>query len=233
MPIAARYAHTNLIARDWRSLARFYQEVFGCTPVPPERDFQGPQFDALTGFSGARLRGMHLRLPGYGDAGPTLELFEYTPAQAKPEAAVNRHGYGHIAFVVDDVALACDAVVQAGGRPIGAIVTLEIAGGARVTVCYMTDPEGNIIELQSWFAAGLPADEAERYAGTALRDLADAYLYLGPRTTLTRSLPNPAIYRGDADYLAELDRRRKLFYASRTLDELFVEGDPRYDQPGA
>lgn len=150
MPISARYVHTNLIAQDWRRLARFYQEVFGCVPVPPERDFQGPAFDALTALPGARLQGMHLRLPGYGDAGPTLELFAYTPAQPQPAAAVNRHGYGHIAFQVEDVPGAAAAVVQAGGRALGAIVTLVIAGGAQVTVCYMTDPEGNIIELQAW-----------------------------------------------------------------------------------
>src|SRR5678815_5648625 len=29
-----RYVHTNLIARDWRALARFYEDVFGCVPVP-------------------------------------------------------------------------------------------------------------------------------------------------------------------------------------------------------
>ena len=150
MPISARYVHTNLIAQDWRRLARFYQDVFGCIPVPPERDLHGPQFDALTSIPGARLRGMHLRLPGYGDAGPTLELFEYAPSQAKAEARVNQHGYGHIAFEVDDVAAAYDAVVQAGGRAIGQIVTLQIADDAQVTVCYMTDPEGNIIELQCW-----------------------------------------------------------------------------------
>jgi predicted enzyme related to lactoylglutathione lyase len=150
MPISARYVHTNVVARDWRLLARFYQEVFGCIPVPPERDFQGPQFEALTNIPGARLRGVHLRLPGYGDAGPTLEIFEYSPSQEKDEAAVNRHGYGHIAFLVDDVAAAHETIVQAGGQPVGNIVTLEIAGGAQVTVCYMTDPEENIIELQSW-----------------------------------------------------------------------------------
>jgi catechol 2,3-dioxygenase-like lactoylglutathione lyase family enzyme len=150
MPIQARYAHTNLIAQDWRTLAHFYQDVFGCVPVPPERDFYGPTFDALTSLPGARLRGMHLRLPGYGDVGPTLEIFEYTPSEPQSEPCVNRHGFGHIAFVVDDVAQAADAVTQARGRAIGEIVTLEIAGGAQVTVCYMTDPEGNIIELQSW-----------------------------------------------------------------------------------
>jgi len=29
-------------------------------------------------------------------------------------------------------------------------VTLTTAAGKRVTFCYVTDPEGNIIELQSW-----------------------------------------------------------------------------------
>jgi catechol-2,3-dioxygenase len=29
-------------------------------------------------------------------------------------------------------------------------VTLAAAAAARVTWCYVTDPEGNIIELQSW-----------------------------------------------------------------------------------
>ena len=31
----------------------------------------------------------------------------------------------------------------------GEAVTLEAADGRRVT-CYVTDPEGNIVELQSW-----------------------------------------------------------------------------------
>jgi len=41
MIAGAKYGHTNLIAKDWRALARFYEEQFGCTPVPPERDFKG------------------------------------------------------------------------------------------------------------------------------------------------------------------------------------------------
>jgi hypothetical protein len=40
--------------------------------------------------------------------------------------------------------------VAAGGAPVGEIVTLATAAGTRVTWCYMTDPEGNIVELQSW-----------------------------------------------------------------------------------
>ena len=73
-----KYAHTNLVARDYQSLARFYQEVFGCRPVPPERDYAGPALEAGTALPGASLKGIHLRLPGMPDAGPTLEIFEYS-----------------------------------------------------------------------------------------------------------------------------------------------------------
>jgi glyoxylase I family protein len=41
-------------------------------------------------------------------------------------------------------------VLAAGGRAVGDVVTLTTAVGSRVTWCYVTDPEGNIIELQSW-----------------------------------------------------------------------------------
>jgi predicted enzyme related to lactoylglutathione lyase len=150
MGIRAKYVHTNVIAQDWKALANFYQQVFGCIPVPPERDFQGEKLEAGTGIPGAHLRGVHMRLPGYGDGGPTLEIFSYNMLESRPRTAVNRPGIGHIAFSVDDVAVAREAVVQAGGHPVGEIVTLEIATGAKVTWCYVTDPEGNLIELQSW-----------------------------------------------------------------------------------
>jgi predicted enzyme related to lactoylglutathione lyase len=152
MKLSAKYVHTNLIAEDWRSLAGFYQEVFGCVPVPPERDFRGADLEAGTGIPGAHMRGAHLRLPGYGDAGPTLEILNYNLLVDRGVPAVNRRGFGHIAFSVADVAAARDVVLAAGGHPVGEVVTLQIATGARVTWCYMTDPEGNVVELQSWTA---------------------------------------------------------------------------------
>jgi predicted enzyme related to lactoylglutathione lyase len=146
----ARYAHTNLIAKDWQTLARFYEQMFGCTPVPPERDLKGPHVDAGTGLTGAHIRGAHLRLPGYADKGPTLEIFSYDAMPEHLPPMINRPGYGHIAFAVDDVAAARRAVLAAGGQPVGEIVTTGVSTGATVTWCYVTDPEGNIIELQAW-----------------------------------------------------------------------------------
>lgn len=146
----ARYVHINLVARDWRALSRFYREVFGCVPVPPERDYSGPDLEAGTGVPGAALRGMHLRLPGTGDDGPTLEIFQYEPVAERQRPAVNRPGFGHIAFAVDHVRAAREIVLAHGGAAVGGVVTLEPAAGTRVEWCYVTDPEGNIIELQAW-----------------------------------------------------------------------------------
>ncbi|MBK8229506.1 MAG: VOC family protein [Candidatus Eisenbacteria bacterium] len=146
----ARYGHTNLIAADWRALARFYQDLFGCTPVPPERDFKGSDLERGTGIPGAELTGAHLRLPGHGPDGPTLEIFHYNLLLERPTVAVNRPGFGHIAFVVDDVPAAREAVLQAGGQAVGEVVTLTTATGSQVTWVYVTDPEGNVIELQAW-----------------------------------------------------------------------------------
>ena len=150
MPIPARYVHTNLVARDWRALAAFYVEVFGCVPLPPERDYRGAELDAGTGLRGAHLTGVHLRLPGGGEAGPTLEIFHYDELVESGIPRVNRPGFGHIAFEVDDVAAARQAVMAAGGGVVGEVVSLRTATGRQVTWCYVTDPEGNILELQAW-----------------------------------------------------------------------------------
>lgn len=147
---APTFVHVNLVARDWRALARFYEHVLGCRPIAPERDLQGRWLEEGTGVPGARLQGQHLRLPGYGDGGPTLEIFEYEPAGPHPPVAVNRPGLGHLAFSVDDVQAACDAVLEAGGSMVGRIVSLEVPGAGLVTFAYVTDPEGNVIELQRW-----------------------------------------------------------------------------------
>lgn len=146
----AKYVHTNLIARDWRMLADFYTKVFGCVFVPPERDFQGAALDAGTGLKNAHLTGRHLRLPGYGDDGPTIEIFNYSQLEARSPTAVNRPGFGHIAFEVQDVLAASREVAANGGAMLGEIVTLTTKVGSKVTWCYMTDPEGNLLELQSW-----------------------------------------------------------------------------------
>lgn len=146
----AKYVHTNIIAEDWQKLVNFYTTVFGCLFVPPERDYSGDALDAGTALVDAHLRGAHLRMPGWGEDGPTVEIYSYDALEPRPQLAVNRPGIGHLAFEVDDVDAASKEVLAHGGRAVGEIITLTTKVGTKVTWCYVTDPEDNIIELQSW-----------------------------------------------------------------------------------
>ena len=145
-----RYVHTNLIAKDWKRLSAFYQEVFGCLPVPPERDLSGEWIDKATKLTDVHITGEHLRLPGYGDDGPTLEIFQYDSMPDAPATFPNTPGFSHIAFAVDDVQVTARAIFERGGAPAGELIVQEISGVGLLTFQYVADPEGNIIEIQSW-----------------------------------------------------------------------------------
>jgi len=148
--IDARFGHVNVTAHDWRRLADFYTAVFGCVMVPPERDIRSADLDAATGLVDAHLTGAHFRLPGHGDTGPTLEIFQYDAIDPHPGAHVDRPGWGHIAFQVRDIPTAIEAVVAAGGARFGEVVAMQTRDGRTVTWAYTTDPDGNIVELQAW-----------------------------------------------------------------------------------
>ncbi len=144
------YVHTNIISNDWENLANFYIEVFHCEIVPPVRDQKGAWLDRATGIENAHLIGAHLRLPGYGDFGPTLEIYQYTVNEDRPTPFANRGGFGHIAFEVEDVPEILENVIKHGGSKLGKISQNEVIGIGTITVIYVRDPDGNIIELQNW-----------------------------------------------------------------------------------
>ncbi len=149
------YAHTNLVARDWRALAQFYVEVFGCEIVPPERDLSGEWIERMTGVSGVRVRGCHLRLPGppaETTGAPTLEIFSFEPDGPVLDRPLSRHGFGHLAFRVDDVAAVLGDVLAHGGGQYGELVQRRYPELGLLTAVYATDPEGNVLEIQSWTA---------------------------------------------------------------------------------
>lgn len=149
--MTTRFAHTNIIAADYQALAAFYVTVFDCEPVPPAREIAEPWLARGTGVPDAALVGVHLRLPGHGPRGPTLEIFQYREALARPSpVAAHRPGFGHIAFEVEDVDAKLAQVVTHGGTILGDIVSAEVQGAGLITFVYATDPEGNIVELQRW-----------------------------------------------------------------------------------
>jgi glyoxylase I family protein len=145
-----RYAHTNIIARDCEKLISFYKEVFNCKSIGEKRNLSGEWLDKLTGIRNSRITGEHLRLPGYAENYPTLEIFSYGEMNTDRVNLINSCGIAHIAFEVEDVAKTLKKVLDNGGGTIGETVHAHFKDGRKATFVYATDIEGNILELQSW-----------------------------------------------------------------------------------
>lgn len=145
-----RYVHTNIIAKKASKLIDFYKTVFHCKSINETRDLRGEWLDRLTGLNEAHIIGEHLLLPGYGKDHPTLEIFSYDTLKETTFAEINRPGIAHIAFEVDDVEATLKEIISAGGSSVGELVTAPYPDGLEAVFVYAKDPEGNIIELQSW-----------------------------------------------------------------------------------
>jgi len=145
-----RFAHTNIVSLDWKKLSDFYIKTFDCKIVPPIRNQSGKWLDKGTGLKNAKLEGAHLLLPGYGENGPTLEIYQYNVIENQECIPPNKRGFGHIAFEVDNVAVVLENLVTNGGEKLGEITKRKVGAVGEITFVYARDPEGNLIELQRW-----------------------------------------------------------------------------------
>lgn len=145
-----RFVHTNIVARNWRKIADFYIKVFRCKVKPPQRNLSGDWLDKATGLTKAKLEGVHLLLPGHGDNGPTLEIFSYEEMHEVKPIMANFHGFTHVAFEVEDVKLTLEIALKYDAQELGEIVEKEVENVGVLQFVYFRDPEGNIVEIQSW-----------------------------------------------------------------------------------
>ncbi len=145
-----RYVHTNIIAKDPTLLIDFYQQVFDCRRIGETRNLRGDWLDRLAGIPDAHITGEHLCLPGYEEGHPTLEIFSYEKMQGEQQHPINSYGFAHIAFEVDNVEKTLEKVLAFGGSMVGELVHADYEDGRKATFVYTRDPEGNIVELQSW-----------------------------------------------------------------------------------
>lgn len=145
-----KYVHTNIISLDWKALADFYVNVFECRIKLPVRNQSAQWLEQGTGVKNAALKGAHLILPGYEENGPTLEIYQYSDTLPSPPMHSNSKGFGHIAFVVSDVKAILNELIEHGGSELGKITRTEISGVGILEFVYARDPDGNIIEIQSW-----------------------------------------------------------------------------------
>lgn len=145
-----RFAHTNIVSTNWKELANFYVKTFNCTILPPIRKQSGKWLDSGTGLTNAQLEGAHLLLPDHGKNGPTLEIYQYKNIENQDFVPPNKRGFGHIAFEVKDVTVVLQNLKENGGQALGKLTKREIKDVGEITFVYARDPEGNLIELQSW-----------------------------------------------------------------------------------
>jgi catechol 2,3-dioxygenase-like lactoylglutathione lyase family enzyme len=145
-----RFAHTNIAAKDWKKLSDFYISVFNCKIKPPQRNLSGKWLDKATGLRNAKLEGVHLYLPGHGDNPPTLEIFTYEEMHHEPHIMANYTGITHIAFEVEDVNTTFKKAIENGAIKLGETVEKEVENVGILQFVYFRDPEGNIVEIQSW-----------------------------------------------------------------------------------
>ena len=132
-----RLDHGGLLVSDVARAVRFYTGALGLEELPRPSTFDTP---------GAWLRvgEQQIHLIGETEPGRARELH---PAYDGAEIAI---GYGnHLALVVDDLDAALARAAEHGVQPGGEV----IARGDGVRRTFVTDPDGNIIELMQ---TGIP-----------------------------------------------------------------------------
>lgn len=147
--MSTRYYHTGIVAADPQRIADFYIDVFDCMPTGARHDLASEPLSRGMAIPGAHITGLDVRLPGFGEDGPILEIFRLD--HVNPHVTrVDDAGIMHIAFSVDDVDETLAHLVRAGGSLLGEPSTLIVEGVGTATFVYARDPEGNIVEIQKW-----------------------------------------------------------------------------------
>lgn len=133
LPGARGAHHVGLSVADLPAMIEWYRAALGFIV---EVAFELP---------GGRMRGAMLRRP----EGTGLELLCHADsageAPGDPHAAMLIRGYGHWALAVDDVPASHARLLAAGARQVWA--PRPAPPPASGAMSYLTDPEGNLIEL--------------------------------------------------------------------------------------
>ena len=68
----------------------------------------------------------------------------------EPNIMANYTGITHIAFEVEDVTTTFNKALTNGAIKLGEVVEKEVENVGTLQFVYFRDPEGNIVEIQSW-----------------------------------------------------------------------------------
>jgi lactoylglutathione lyase len=132
--MAARLDHVGLAVAGPEAAAAWFCDVFGLVPELSLR------VDAID---------LSIEMLIHPEFGYRLELLHRPGSDghvkpADPAEAARREGYGHVAFDVADLDGAYDRAVARGARP---VMPPCPSPEPEVRMAFVTDPEGNLIEL--------------------------------------------------------------------------------------
>jgi catechol 2,3-dioxygenase-like lactoylglutathione lyase family enzyme len=136
-----RLSHIGICVSDLGRSLRFYRDVLGFQ-YEHELAVAGEPTDTLL-----RLRGVDLRAVYLVRDGTRIELLHYAspPAPPRRERAMNELGLTHISFRVADIDPILDALRAAGERVLeDTLIRIPEYPSA---VCFIVDPDGQLIEL--------------------------------------------------------------------------------------
>lgn len=140
-----RFGHVGIVVRDLDRMIEFYTRVLG---LSLKRTFvvDSEEFGRGVGIPGAKARGAHVTdVAGQVE----LELLQFlSDPEEKLTSATNVLGYGHIAFVVNDLEGSRNELEHAGVEVFSEPVTMTTPWNmAGFRFLYFRDFEGNIVEL--------------------------------------------------------------------------------------
>lgn len=134
-----RFIHVNVVVPDWHAAVDFYQQGLGATPYGRLRDYKGPYIGQLIGIPGSAVSGRHVALPGWGEGGPTFEVFTYNNTPARAPRAQDDAGILVTEFQARDLRTATARLLQAGAEQIA---------GSHADAVLLQDLHGNFIRLR-------------------------------------------------------------------------------------
>lgn len=156
----AAHSHVAVVTNDITTAGAFYVNVFGFVPAAGTFRGAGPELERIMRVANPRIEGLFLSLGAF-----VIELLHYKgdgvarePARTRPD----QPGYGHLSFVVDSVSDRMDAADQWGGSADRASRTeIALGGGTPVVMGFVSDPDGNLIELIEHPDASAAGDHAD------------------------------------------------------------------------
>ena len=145
-----RLTHLGICVSDLERSVAFYRDGLGFRELG-RLDVAGEEASRLLGIACVKLEAVYLERDG-----TRIELLFY-PERTEPAApepvAMNRPGFTHLSFRVDELDAAADAIVACGGRVLAETRVDNPRFQAKAV--FASDPDGTRIELVE--APGDPA----------------------------------------------------------------------------